>query len=338
MRKNGLLLRPFCESSKVYCRGYSTPLQRVIVYFGADVSFEEVSKKIKEHYGIYVPASSTRAIVEKHAHIIDKNLEKIQEKLPREKTADVVIGESDGGMVPIIKFKEGTGDRRKLRETAWTECRLNLAYAKGSVTPKYSATFGDTDEAGRLLLYVTDLVGRQETTKVHIVGDGAPWIANQVEEKFGDQAEFLIDFFHLSEYLHQAAQCCAPKDLNPWAATQKQCMKNGEMDKVIQELENHVNNENKPEDHICEAEKSYNYMIKRTNQFNYKEAIASDLPIGSGEIESGHRSVVQKRLKLPGGWWLKENAQAMVSLRVLRINGAHDQYWKSYRMSELNVN
>jgi len=77
--------------------------------------------------------------------------------------------------------------------------------------------------------------------------------------------------------------------------------------------------------------------------FNFRissnvDAIANDLPIGSGKIESGHRSIIQKRLKIPGGWWLKKNAQSMVSLRVVRANGAFEQYWSSYRMSELITN
>jgi hypothetical protein len=318
----------------VYCRGYSTPLQRVIVDFAADTSFDEAVKKIKEHYGINIPSSSIRVITEKHAHLIDKNLEKIQKKSHLTPDAEVIIGESDGCMIPIVRFKnDGPGDRRKFREVAWTECRLNLAYAKGSVTPKYTATLGDPDEAGRLLAYASDLVGRQEKTKLHIVGDGAPWIAEQTEIQFGDRAKFLLDFYHLSKYIHSASPCCATEDQSSWTIIQKQCMKNGDINKVIQELENHLDDENLPEDHACEARKSYNYIIKRTNQLHYKETIASDLPIGSGEIESGHRFVIQKRLKTPGGWWLRENAQAMISLRTLRSNGAYDQYWSHYQAS-----
>jgi hypothetical protein len=33
------------------------------------------------------------------------------------------------------------------------------------------------------------------------------------------------------------------------------------------------------------------------------ETSASTRPIGSGEIESTHRYIVQQRLKLPGAWW-----------------------------------
>jgi hypothetical protein len=45
-------------------------------------------------------------------------------------------------------------------------------------------------------------------------------------------------------------------------------------------------------------------MEKRLNHMNYKEALDKNLPIGSGEIESSYRYVVQKRLKIAGAWWL----------------------------------
>ena len=35
-------------------------------------------------------------------------------------------------------------------------------------------------------------------SRVHAVGDGAPWIVGQVEEQFGDQGRYLIDFYHVA--------------------------------------------------------------------------------------------------------------------------------------------
>ena len=48
---------------------------------------------------------------------------------------------------------------------------------------------------------------------------------------------------------------------------------------------------------------------------------------GSGEIESAHRYIVQKRLKLPGAWWHAANADSMLALRVNRANGEWAHYW-----------
>ena len=57
--------------------------------------------------------------------------------------------------------------------------------------------------------------------------------------------------------------------------------------------------------------------------------MAEGLPIGSGEIESAHRTVGQQRLKRPGARWRVEHTQSMLALRINRINGDWDAYWKA---------
>ena len=51
------------------------------------------------------------------------------------------------------------------------------------------------------------------------------------------------------------------------------------------------------------------------------------LPIGSGEIGNAHRYLVQKRLKLPGTWWLAANVEHVLILRLNRANGEWASYW-----------
>jgi len=72
-------------------------------------------------------------------------------------------------------------------------------------------------------------------------------------------------------------------------------------------------------------------LSRRQNQLDYPSALANDLPIGSGEIESAHRYIVQKRLKLPGAWWCAANADHMLALRLNRANRQWDSYWKQAR-------
>ena len=62
---------------------------------------------------------------------------------------------------------------------------------------------------------------------------------------------------------------------------------------------------------------------------DYKSAIDNDLPIGSGEIESAHIYVIQKRLKLAGAFWAEENAENMLALRVARANKEWELYWQN---------
>ena len=73
----------------------------------------------------------------------------------------------------------------------------------------------------------------------------------------------------------------------------------------------------------------HRYLSARANQLNYRQALAEGLPIGSGEIESAHRTVGQQRLKRPRAWWRVEHAESMLALRINRINGDWDAYWKA---------
>ena len=134
---------------------------------------------------------------------------------------------------------------------------------------------------------------------------------------FGANSSFLIDFYHLSEYLSSASNYCAPNDEKNWTELQKQNMKDGLVGEVIKQLKKHMDEAESNVNHTCSAAFCYNYIMRRQGQFNHKDAIVNDLSIGSGKIESGHRSVIQKRLKLPGAWWLKNNAQAIASYSII---------------------
>jgi len=59
------------------------------------------------------------------------------------------------------------------------------------------------------------------------------------------------------------------------------------------------------------------------------------LPIGSGEIESAHRYIIQRRLKLPGAWWTEANAQYMLALRLNRANDEWNAYWATQPLRRL---
>lgn len=69
------------------------------------------------------------------------------------------------------------------------------------------------------------------------------------------------------------------------------------------------------------------YLSNRTALLAYQGALAAGLPIGSGEIESAHRYLIQSRLKRAGAWWTLENLENRLALRVLRANREWEDYW-----------
>lgn len=259
--------------------------------------------------------------------------EKIQNEIPVKQGAECVIGQIDGSMVPVVEIAKAAQDdqsldRRKYRELCWKEVRLVLAHAKGSMSPLYGTTFGGPDEAGDLLRHCAIRAGLGESSQVHCVGDGAPWIADQVSRVFSNQADYLLDFYHVCEYLASAAAICKPANKAEWLEEQKKNLKDGHISMVLDALRESMERNS---DEKSPARKCYDYLSKRETQLDYKSAVDAGLPIGSGEVESGHRYIIQDRLKLPGAWWKKQNARSMLSLRVCRANGDWDGYWASQR-------
>jgi hypothetical protein len=303
--------------------------------FGADHSFTVAAQKMKRHYGVDVAPSTTRLDVQKHAAVMQKTEYALSGKSAPE--AKVIIGETDGGMVPTVSKKDPhfTGDQRKNKTHEWREARLTLARAQGSVTPIYSAKIGTPNEIGDMFEATLNKAGRGKKTKIHYVADGATWIAEQVENKFGTDAYFLLDFYHASQYLAEASVCCSPKDSKKWFVLHQTNLKTGNLSALFADLTLHTEQCNLKSD--CPALKCFKYLTKRINQLDYKSAIKANLPIGSGEIESGIRSVIQRRLKLSGAWWKLENAQKMISLRTVVANNRLDAYGHDLQLGAFSL-
>jgi len=325
-------VRPFAARAAVRCRGYSLGLQRVLVDFGAEESFAQAAARVREHYGIEVSRSALRRYTQAHAAALFVEQEETratEQLLPG--GAAQMIGQIDGGMVPLVTMR-AAADRRKTRQVYWQEARLALAHAPGSVSPQFAATLGDVTQAGAGLRQCVARAGGGQASAVHCVGDGANWISAQVEQQFGAQGSYLIDFYHVSEYLAAAASALAPAQATAWRQAQQEHLKANRTLRVLAALKPHLELE-AVADEAAPVRCCYRYLLKRLDYLNYREALARGLPIGSGEIESAHRYVVQKRLKLAGAWWTQEQAANMLALRVTRANGDWEAYWERARQA-----
>lgn len=302
--------------------------------FGADEAFAGAAAKLQEHYGIEVPVSAVRGFTERHGAAILAR-EKTKSEWPEGAGVPVLIVEMDGSMLPVVETAEpGTGeartDRRKTRQVGWKEARLALAHPPGSVTPIFGARLGSPEEAGERLAVCALELGAGSQTKIHGVGDAAAWILEQMEAQFGSQAQYLIDFYHVCDYLAAAGEIIAGTDKPAWMEEKKDWLKDNRWQDVLEALRPSLEPANIP-DSEAPARACFRYLSNHSRFLDYKGALAAGLPIGSGEIESGHRYVFQKRLKIAGSWWQADNLKKMIALRVLRANRGWEDYWSEVR-------
>jgi len=318
-------LRPLPGRLGVTPRGRSRRLERVLTDFGVEHSFARAAGSVLEHYGFEIGASAVRTATLAHAQRAREKLEAEYEEpfrvLPAVGAAHV-IAEADGTMICTV----ANGPRQGKRPREWKQMKLVAAQAKDSATTVYGATFGSVEETGRRWGHCTQQAGWGLNSRIHAVGDGADWIRLQSQEIFGTQGRFLCDFFHVSEYLGAAAQTCRPAQPDQWRHTQQKRLRRGDAQKVMAALEEHLEAEATPEEE-APVRNGLRYLNNRLECLDYPRALELGLPIGSGMIESGHRHVLQARLKKAGTAWLSDHAEQIAHLRVLRANNRWLSLW-----------
>ena len=125
----------------------------------------------------------------------------------------------------------------------------------------------------------------------------------------GERSSYLIDFYHLCEYLAAAVQQAPIQNKPACLGRVKALAKKGQLATLCQWFQKWREPESVPK-----AEAPVRTLIQciqnRPGQFDCPNALENRLPIGSGRIESSHRHLIQKRLKIPGAWWKLENADS----------------------------
>lgn len=69
------------------------------------------------------------------------------------------------------------------------------------------------------------------------------------------------------------------------------------------------------------------YVERNADRMDYMWFRSLGYHIGSGAMESLHRTAAQDRLKKPGARWLRETAEAIFSLRMLSLVGRENEFW-----------
>lgn len=317
--------RPFCTAAHVSARCSSRRLQRALTDFGADEAFAAAATKVQEHYGVSVSVSRVHAVTLHHAHVLAAPTPEPVRTLPA-RGAERIVGEADGTMAPLVDTTAappGT-DRRKHRKVCYQEARLVAACAQGSATTHYGATLHDVADTGLRWAQCVKAAGWGLNTQIHALGDGAPWIAEQARIQFGAQGRYTLDLYHACDYLTAAAP--EPTTAKLFVAPLRESLRASDHATVLATLRPRAEPPECPDEH-APVRAALRYLGNRPEQLDYAYALAHDLPVGSGMIESGHRHVLQARIKKAGAWWTSAHLHAMCQLRTLRANLQWDRYW-----------
>lgn len=158
----------------------------------------------------------------------------------------------------------------------------------------------------------------------------------------------ILDFWHLSEYLHKAAAAFIPRSRaqrEQWLEDTLHALKHqhGAARRIHLQLEeiladaarvNKLSAESR--ENLIEAHRYLGNNLDRTNYASYRK---SHLPIGSGVVEAGCKTVVKQRMCGSGMKWKQRGADTVLTLRSMVLSGKRwDEFWRKvsqYGLSKL---
>ena len=334
--------RPVKERLKVEHATRTPAVERALADFGAEESFAQAAVRFAEHYGWQIGTSNLGRVVEEVATEAESYLAaKLTEVEPEyEKPAAAGRGvsellvELDGCEIRTVTCQTvrdaQTNDIiKRVRELEWREVRVGLAGRLGSATRTFVARLGSYAEVGKELFRAAIIEGLSSVTKVIGVADGGQGLREELAVHFPN-LQFILDKVHLVTHLYETAEALAYEGAKreQWVRKKVAQISAGRVKKVMSELRRKAES--------CErAGRLRAYLERFQDAVYYNHYKAAGYPIGSGEVESAHRYIPQKRLKIAGASWRPEMINKMLALRLIRANGWWQEFWQQRQLKFL---
>lgn len=289
-------------------------MQELMIFTGQSSCYEKSNEVLEKYLSVKVSAVQIYRVTDLYGEQIGKEMDSKECSLTPLRQDDTLYVELDGSM--ILTRKEGWKEVKAGRVFKASDS-IRIDGKPGYIShSQYMAHLGDHKT---FCNQMEDLIESYNVKGCRLVfiSDGAPWIRNWIEDAFAD-AVSILDFYHASEHLHDFVDKFFKdkKAGSKWAKTQKELLLNSKVVKVISNVRRKAGPDNEA------ATKLIDYYSRNINRMDYKryKQIGCAI-IGSGAIESTHRTLIQERMKLSGQRWSKKGAQNMLNLRVTNMNG-----------------
>jgi hypothetical protein len=290
-------------------------------------SFEQASKELANTLKVNVSEAMSRRRTEAagaaYEAVQRQEVERVERELPSPpQGADKIQVSADGAMVPLVG-----GDWTEVKTVAIGEIGKTIGKEGKEVvrTEKisYFSRKVEAQQFNRLALGEMHRRGVEQAQQVAVPADGAEWSQGFVDFHC-PEAIRILDFPHAAERVSEIGQAIfASDEAQRWLEHQLHHLKHEGPTELLKELRR-LQTQHPTVEILAD---NLAYLEKRKAHMQYPTFQAQGLPIGSGIVESGHKVVVQPRLKGAGMHWSPDNVNPMVALRTLVCNDRWHEQW-----------
>jgi hypothetical protein len=329
--------KPLRDIMNITHNGRSLAVNRALTDFGSEESFEHAAKRFEEHYHFHIgPSAVDRATKESaklaesfiDAKLAEANLENNDDGQYVEK----MLIELDGCEIRTALWEKDEnneertpayGNPKKKKRVGWRDVRLGFVRPLDSEDKTFVGGMVPYPVVGGQLLLAAKLRGMTSDTVPIGVADGGAGLFEELKRQFPNM-RFILDKPHLKDHFYDTAEQLGlpSKDRPAWVKPRVATISEGNVSTVVEELENLLS-----ENDNDRLRRLLGYLERFKECLDYDDCQNRGYPIGSGEIESAHKYVPQKRLKIPGASWHPDSINPMLALRILKADDYWDEFW-----------
>jgi len=304
-------------SQKVNGFQMSSLVQDLVAYAGQLNVYGKSNDILERFLGIGISTMQVNKVTDYYGSSCAKEEALLQVSLKPMKPKEVLYVEADGSMLFT-------------RDNGWKEVKVGRLFKSGDcIDPngkqsciRHSQYYGHLGDSKTFTSRMDTMIDNYQVRPQQLVfiSDGAPWIRNWVEDSF-PQAIAILDYYHALGHLCQFATKVFPDkaERDKWTNQQKELLLDSNVDGVIDNINMaKVSNMEAANELI-----SYYESNKKRMDYKYYKTIGAGI-IGSGAIESAHRTLIQNRMKLSGQRWSLKGAQNMINLKTVYLNEQWD--------------
>ena len=325
-------------------RGAYTPqVQEAVARLGSRLPYQEAQEELAMMWGIAISVGSVREITLRAGriadHLIEKEMERLQKETPPAKaTPKQLVLSADGAMVQLKN-----GEWREIKTVAFGEFETKWDPKRQEVvtwTEKVSY-FSSADKAepfSNKAIVEWHRRGGENAQKVVAVNDGAVWIQAFIDYHC-PTATRVIDFAHAQGYVATVGKALYGAESDPfqqWYAKISKQLGTKAPQQTLNELR-FLWTQNRTHRAADEIEAAIRYLERRQTMIDYPHFRKNGIPIGSGMVESGHKVVMQRRMKQAGMRWAEASLNPILALRMAICNKRWSASWQAIQAHYLTT-
>lgn len=300
-------------------------MQELMTYAGQLDCYNQSNEIISKFTGVDISVMQVDRVTDTYGSLLEQQaatepsleVEEVMELKPDE----AVYAMTDGSM--ILTREDGWNEVKLGRIFKESQC-MEVGGERGWIkTSIYEALLGSSKAFTRRFEQKLDAYRCLGKRLIFII-DGAIWMKNWITDAYPEGTQ-VLDWFHACEHLCEFGKeyFRDEGEKNKWIEEQKALLYESKTTEVINNIISLVTTTESVEN---SKNKLLQYYQTNKDRMDYKQyrTMGAGL-IGSGAIESAHRTVIQKRMKLSGQRWTKKRAQNMLTLRCARLSGKWDK-------------